>query len=240
VSLVAIPDMAKMKLLVPEEDIWKPKCNDKVKCLCYQCNKEFEVTKNLARRGLIGQKSVKFCSRKCSGIFHAVIFVETECRGCRGVFSINKNLTKKQKFCSRQCCAKYYNKQRRKFKNCLNCNHPIPSWGKTSCSKKCWREYSEKQKLEKWLNEDKIFTSHIPTFIKKYLLSIHNKSCSECGWNKINGSTNKCPLQIHHIDGDARNNTKNNLQLLCPNCHSLTLNFGAKNKKSSRTSRYVC
>ncbi len=54
--------------------------------------------------------------------------------------------------------------------------------------------------------------------------------CQKCGtstWmNVIIG------LQVHHIDGDRCNNTLSNLQLLCPNCHSITDNYAGK---SSRT-----
>ena len=35
---------------------------------------------------------------------------------------------------------------------------------------------------------------------------------------------------MHHIDGDCTNNKIENLQLLCPNCHSLTSNLGILNK----------
>lgn len=38
-------------------------------------------------------------------------------------------------------------------------------------------------------------------------------------------------LQLHHIDGDKQNNNRDNLQCLCPNCHSLTPTFGYKNVK---------
>ena len=38
-------------------------------------------------------------------------------------------------------------------------------------------------------------------------------------------------LELHHIDGDETNNELTNLQYLCPNCHSLTENYGSKNKK---------
>lgn len=36
-------------------------------------------------------------------------------------------------------------------------------------------------------------------------------------------------LQLEHIDGNSDNNKLNNLQLLCPNCHSQTPTWGAKN-----------
>ena len=53
----------------------------------------------------------------------------------------------------------------------------------------------------------------------------------------MNEYTYLVPLQIHHIDGDCLNNIEDNLELLCPNCHSLTENYGNRNKNSTRTRR---
>lgn len=53
--------------------------------------------------------------------------------------------------------------------------------------------------------------------------------CECCGLTKWNGQP--IPLELHHIDGDHSNNTKENLQILCANCHSQTENFrGKKNR----------
>jgi hypothetical protein len=59
--------------------------------------------------------------------------------------------------------------------------------------------------------------------------------CEECGtpaeWNG-----RPLSLQVDHIDGNNRNHRLQNLRILCPNCHSQTHTFGAKNivnKKSS-------
>lgn len=38
-------------------------------------------------------------------------------------------------------------------------------------------------------------------------------------------------LQIHHKDGNTYNNVIENLQYLCPNCHTQTDNWGFKGKK---------
>lgn len=53
--------------------------------------------------------------------------------------------------------------------------------------------------------------------------------CKNCGCGP---SWNNQPLviQIDHIDGNPKNNTKENLRFLCPNCHSQTNNFGSKNR----------
>lgn len=39
------------------------------------------------------------------------------------------------------------------------------------------------------------------------------------------------PLELHHIDGDRKNNQMSNLKLLCCNCHALTSNYRGKNRK---------
>ncbi len=41
----------------------------------------------------------------------------------------------------------------------------------------------------------------------------------------------KIPLELHHKDGDKFNNCIENLEVLCPNCHSLTDNVRGKNNR---------
>ena len=64
---------------------------------------------------------------------------------------------------------------------------------------------------------------------RKILINERGHKCECCGLS--NWLNNPITLELHHIDGDKLNFTKNNLQLLCPNCHSCTDNYGAKNKK---------
>jgi hypothetical protein len=54
----------------------------------------------------------------------------------------------------------------------------------------------------------------------------YDNKCSKCGVSLINPFTKLSTLQIHHIDGDRTNSRELNLELLCPNCHSLTFSFG--------------
>jgi hypothetical protein len=58
--------------------------------------------------------------------------------------------------------------------------------------------------------------------------------CERCGLTKWQGEP--IPLETHHIDGDRLNNTIENLQILCCNCHALTPNYKSLNQKR-RTSR---
>jgi hypothetical protein len=59
---------------------------------------------------------------------------------------------------------------------------------------------------------------------RKRLLEESNYSCTSCGFSK----TRECGrtiLEIDHVDGDSTNNAKENLRVLCPNCHALTPTF---------------
>jgi 5-methylcytosine-specific restriction endonuclease McrA len=38
-------------------------------------------------------------------------------------------------------------------------------------------------------------------------------------------------MALHHVNGDGRDNRLENLQLLCPNCHSQTANFSARGRR---------
>lgn len=60
--------------------------------------------------------------------------------------------------------------------------------------------------------------------------------CEMCGLSQWIGRPMK--LQLHHMDGDHLNNELSNLQLLCPNCHSMTDNFGVYNSKRFKEKRY--
>ena len=42
---------------------------------------------------------------------------------------------------------------------------------------------------------------------------------------------------LDHIDGDASNNWKTNLRLICPNCDSQLDTYKSKNKNSARKFR---
>lgn len=70
---------------------------------------------------------------------------------------------------------------------------------------------------------------------RKRLFKESNYSCSMCGFS----TRRECGgiiLEIDHIDGDHTNNSRENLRVLCPNCHALTPNFrnwGRKGKKKS-------
>jgi len=79
------------------------------------------------------------------------------------------------------------------------------------------------------LNE--ILEGKHPTFqtyklkIKMIKEGIIEDKCMECGWNKKPEGFLFTPCELEHIDGCPTNHLKDNLKLLCPNCHSLTKTY---------------
>jgi 5-methylcytosine-specific restriction endonuclease McrA len=70
--------------------------------------------------------------------------------------------------------------------------------------------------------------------VRKYIFEKYNNKCSSCGWSEINPFTKKIPLEVNHIDGKYNNNQESNLELICPNCHSLTKTYRSGNRGNGR------
>lgn len=58
-------------------------------------------------------------------------------------------------------------------------------------------------------------------------LGLKEEKCEMCGITEWLGQPVK--FHLHHEDGDHFNNELSNLKILCPNCHSLTDNYGVYN-----------
>ena len=130
--------------------------------------------------------------------------------------------------------------QMKKNENCcLNCGISIPNRNKY-CSNKCQTMFQYKEYIQRWKNglEDGMRGKYlISLHIKRYLMEKFNNKCSQCGWGEVNPYTNNIPLEVHHKDGDYSNNNESNLELLCPNCHSLTETYKAANMGNGRQDR---
>ena len=129
-----------------------------------------------------------------------------------------------------------FNKQEHR---CLYCNELLNTRRKY-CNNICQSKYEEKLYIKEWklgLQSGHDVRYKISPYIRRYLLTKNNYSCELCGCNLKNPYSGLSILQIHHIDGDASNTEENNLQVLCPNCHAMTDNFGSMNTSSTREYR---
>lgn len=75
-------------------------------------------------------------------------------------------------------------------------------------------------------------TSHLK---RRLLVSGWKHECNICSntqWNE-----QPIPLELDHIDGDPTNHRRENLRLICPNCHAQTPTHAGKNAKHVKRDR---
>ena len=121
------------------------------------------------------------------------------CTACRNWFSVKPHRRHVAKYCSQACCG--VGRRRQLSRICIFCssvfvtkaNYVRRNGGKY-CSRKCWNLHKVDAKL----------------------LVFARGVCERCGW-KLRPQV----LQIHHKDRNNKNNSLDNLELLCPCCHEV-------------------
>ena len=152
-------------------------------------------------------------------------------------------------FCSSKCVGLSQPPRPKNQKPCLACKTPFYDRYAKHCSPSCAKETRIKKALEssaarrrnyitRWKRGEEKGTrgsnGGISNHVRGYLFEKFGSQCTRCGWAEKNPATDNIPLHVEHLDGDWRNNTERNLDLLCPNCHSLTPTYGALNKGNGR------
>ena len=123
--------------------------------------------------------------------------------------------------------------------NCLNCGKEQIlkgySYAGKYCNNRCQIDYQYTQRVNTWLEEGKDWNLQIPHWVKRYLREERGYACEVCGISDHNGK--HIVLEVDHIDGHHENNHPTNLRLICPNCHSQTDTYKAKNTGNGRKYR---
>ncbi len=186
----------------------------------------------------------KYCNMQCAGIGNRrAVDIEKVC----GYEPCSKSFTVREKFrnrifCSRGCSSSYRNVSRTFPRNpCKNCGELVKEAAHTYCNGACHKEYLYNTYIAKWLSGEESGNSDfgMSKTVWRWVREKEGLKCWDCGWDTPHPVSGEPPVQVDHIDGDARNNRPENLRLLCPNCHSLTETWGNRGgRTSSRTYRY--
>ena len=125
------------------------------------------------------------------------------------------------------------------------------------CSNHCQHDYEWGKKKERVIKEGiecLSLKSHQgqDRILKQIIIELNphgksGKACWHCGWEKANvhigkaKSTNRfakntIPTQLNHIDGNPTNQSLDNLEIVCPNCHSLHKYYGSRGKGGRKRS----
>lgn len=191
----------------------------------------------------LNKKQNKFCSLSCSTAEKNISKSDsniknyelnpTRCNFCNNALSYEK---KNNLFCSKSCSASFNNKLREKsHKECNNCKTLFSPKRKNNeyCSLECFYSFSKNKTREKF---NKGLLTERAT-IKKYVIERDGYKCSSCHITEWNNKS--ISLHLDHINGDPSDNESSNFRLLCPNCHSQTDTYGAKNKGFGRKSKGI-
>ena len=122
---------------------------------------------------------------------------------------------------------------------CRNCGIRLQRKSYIYCSNSCQAEYRYQAFIRNWLSgsTDATTARGVSQHVRRYLIEAYTEQCWQCGWKEKNLVTGKVPLEVDHIDGNYRRSTPDNLQMLCPNCHSLTSTFRNLNRGNGRELR---
>jgi len=164
------------------------------------------------------------------------------------------------RFCSRACaCTRQHSYEtKKKISNtlspnkeykehdgvhwCLYCGKKIDGRVNNFCCLECHKSYQYLIYINKWklglVDGSKANGMCISNHVRRYLWEKYNNKCSRCGWNTPNSYIDKIILEVEHIDGNSTNNKEENLDLICPNCHSLTKTYKALNTGNGNRNRH--
>lgn len=156
------------------------------------------------------------------------------CKKCNKDFEPSKGLVS---FCSISCRNSRHRSAQTKAKISNSVARSEKAKQARLDKRQDWDKIAAKLKQtvrERLLRED--FSKLKFERIKLRVLYEQDEKCNRCGISDWQGQP--IPLELEHKDGNHLNNTRENLEILCPNCHSLTLTWRGRNKrvKSERIS----
>ncbi len=171
---------------------------------CINCG--LEKTIPYARR-LTG----KYCSQRCTALWNRKHNrVSKICTVCGNGYTTPKTMEHRSFYCSKQCKSIRDSKNGSVIQVCVVCGAetkkcPSDVVARPTCSNKC-----------RGISQRKAAPPDGTRYRRWYKIHWPMEHCERCDY-----STYPEILVIHHKDRDRSNNNKENLEVLCPNCHAV-------------------
>jgi len=166
------------------------------------------------------------------------------CCYCGSVIPYKKRINK---FCNHSCSCSYNNQGLVRNKNghngrtdlvlipknkCIRCGKLTKNI--KYCSNIC-KELDSEYKIVKQITKTGVLPTYISGGIKKrakrYLIDKRGRRCEKCKNDIWMGVL--IPIEFHHKDGNPDNNKEENIEILCSNCHAITINHRGRNKNGN-------
>jgi hypothetical protein len=130
------------------------------------------------------------------------------------------------KFCSRSCANS------RVFSDEAKHKKSIALKGKPAFRSHYDKEAQAAKSRQKWLEKynSTPFDELGPENKRRRVFEEQNHCCNKCGISEW--FSKPITLELEHKDGNNTNNSRENLEGLCPNCHSITDTWRGRNKPS--------
>lgn len=153
----------------------------------------------------------------------------------------NQSHSKNGIYCSRSCAnSRIFSEKTKELKSLKNKDYYLknPDAVKRHYDSIWTAEAREKASKKSIQNHQKRFNKALETIPweemnnglrRKIVLTEQNGCCNKCKLSEWFGT--KLTLELEHKDGNNQNNNRDNLEFLCPNCHSLTETWRGRNNK---------
>ena len=204
--------------------------------VCDNCGNIFKKDKSAYHR-LLKHKH-HFCSTECRFAFQKTGSI-IKCENCGKEFYITKRVLESSEhhYCSVKCAHTcighshpHSDETKEKIRQGVLKHNEEHGYTKPALTEEQKRNIVEKRK-ETW--DRKLLESNWDDLgyeAKKTRVYLEqNGKCARCGFDIWMGE--KLILEYEHKDGNHSNNARDNVECLCPNCHSLTSTWRGRNCK---------